>query len=72
MNLIQKDVEMPLNPQNEQPLVFDYEKAITNTIDFRRPFTGKLFQIMIIMVVILSANSGCFLIIGLPFMKIEP
>lgn len=52
--------------------VYDYNKAISTTIDFERSFSGKLFQIMIIFVTTSALNSSNFLILGLPFMKSAP
>ena len=55
-----------------QAKVLDYEQAIETTMDKNRPFFGKWFQILIIFVVLMSINANNFLILGLPFMKIEP
>jgi len=65
------DENAPLNP-GEEDNSLNYNQAITSTIDYSRPFMGKLSQITILFVSLSALNSANFLILGLPFMKAEP
>ena len=58
-----KDIQAP---------VYDYDQAIQTTVDPDRPFFGKIAQMIIVFIGLMTLNSSNFIIMGLPFMKSEP
>jgi hypothetical protein len=68
----EEELKPMMNQEGDEPRVYDYDQAIETTVDYNRPFFGKIAQTIIVFVALMVLNSANFIIMGLPFMKSEP